>query len=73
LALFIVLWWLVGAPANLLPRGGGEIFTYLSLSTQFSNNFIEGSVSISSIIYFISVTALGLFVGSTAVEIRRWR
>jgi len=73
MTLFIVLWWLVGAPANLLPQGGGEIFTYLSLSSQFSNNFIQGSVSPSSIVYFLSLTGLGLFIGSTAVEIRRWR
>jgi len=73
LALFIVLWWLVGAPANLLPQGGGEIFTYLSISAQFSENFIQGLISPSSIIYFLSLTSLGLFVGSTAVEIRRWR
>lgn len=73
LALFIVLWWLISAPANVMPLGGGEIFKYLSISGQFSENFIRGSVSPSSIIYFLSVTALGLFVGSTAVEIRRWR
>ena len=51
----------------------GEIFTYLSLSSQFSNNFIQGTVSPSSIVYFLSLTGLGLFIGSTAVEIRRWR
>jgi ABC-2 type transport system permease protein len=73
MTLFIVLWWLIGAPANLLPQGGGEIFTYLSFSSQFSNNFIQGSVSPSSIVYFLSLTGLGLFIGSTAVEIRRWR
>lgn len=72
LALFIVLWWLIGAPANLLPNGGGEIFTYLSLSSQFSDHFVQGSISLSSIIYFLSVTAIGLFIGSTAVETRRW-
>jgi ABC-2 type transport system permease protein len=72
LALFIVLWWLISIPANLLQQGG-EIFKYLSLSTQFSDNFIRGSVSPSSIVYFLSLTSLGLFIGSAAVEIRRWR
>lgn len=72
MTLFIVLWWLISAPANFLPQGG-EIFKYLSLSTQFGDNFIQGSVSPSSIVYFLSVTALGLFIGTAAVEIRRWR
>jgi ABC-2 type transport system permease protein len=72
MTLFIVLWWLIGAPADLLQQGG-EIFKYLSMSTQFSDNFIRGSVSPSSIVYFLSLTSLGLFIGSAAVEIRRWR
>jgi ABC-2 type transport system permease protein len=73
MTLFIILWWLMSAPANFLPQGAGEIFKYLSLSTQFGDNFIQGSVSPSSIVYFLSVTALGLFIGTAAVEIRRWR
>ena len=72
LTLYIVLWWLIGAPASLMPQGG-EIFKYLSMSTQFQENFIRGTVSPSSIVYFLSLTGLGLFVGSVAVEIRRWR
>lgn len=73
LALFIVLWWLIGAPASLLQQGGGDVFRYMSFSTQFSNNFIAGSVSPSSIVYFLSLTGVGLFIATTAVEIRRWR
>jgi ABC-2 type transport system permease protein len=73
MALFIVLWWLIGAPATMLPQGGGDVFRYLSMSSQFSDNFLRGSVSPSSIVYFLSLTGLGLFIGSTAVEIRRWR
>jgi hypothetical protein len=30
-------------------------------------------MSLSDIIYPISLTALGLFLSATAVEIRRWR
>ena len=73
MALFIVLFWLIGPLESMLPGGGGEIFKYLSFSSQFSDNFIQGSVSPSGIVYFLSLTGLGLLVGSTAVEIRRWR
>jgi ABC-2 type transport system permease protein len=72
MALFIILWWLIGAPAGLLPKGG-EIFTYLSLSSQFYDSFNQGIIPLSGIVYFLSLTGLGLFIGSTAVEIRRWR
>jgi len=72
MALFIVLWWLIGAPASLLQEGG-KIFTYLSISSQFYDNFNQGVISLTGIVYFLSLTSLGLFIGSTAVEIRRWR
>jgi ABC-2 type transport system permease protein len=72
LVLFIFLWWLIGAPANLMPGGGG-VFSYLDMSSQFYNNFNQGTVTLSGIAYFLSLAGLGLFIGSTAVEIRRWR
>lgn len=72
LVLFVILWWLIGAPANILPTGG-EVFGYLDVSAQLYNNFNEGVIKLSSVIYFLSLTSLGLFIGTTAVEIRRWR
>jgi ABC-2 type transport system permease protein len=72
LVLFVVLWWLIGAPASILPNGG-EIFAYLDMSSQVYNNFNEGVIKLTSVIYFLSLTGLGLFIGSTAVEVRRWR
>jgi ABC-2 type transport system permease protein len=72
LVLFIILWWLIGAPANILPSGG-EIFRYLDMSSQLYGSFNEGIIKLSSIVYFLSLTGLGLFIGSTAVEVRRWR
>jgi len=72
LVLFVFLWWLIGAPATILPSGG-ELFAYLDMSSQVYNNFNEGVIKLSSLVYFLSLTGLGLFVGSTAVEVRRWR
>ncbi len=71
MALFIILWALIGAPASIIPTGT-EIFRYLSMSMQF-DDFNQGTISLSGIVYFLSLTSLGLFIGSTAVEIRRWR
>src|SRR5258706_2744657 len=71
MALFIILWWLVGAPATIL-QSGGVIFRYLSNLDQL-DGFKQGTILLSSLVYFLSLTSLGLFVGTTAVEIRRWR
>lgn len=72
LVLFVILWWLIGAPASILPTGG-EVFSYLDMSSQLYNSFNEGIIKLSSVVYFLSLTSLGLFIGSTAVEVRRWR
>ncbi len=69
---FVFLWWLVGFPADLTPAGG-DVFRYLDMSTHFYDTLNAGVIQLGDIIYFISLTALGLFVGTTAVEMRRWR
>ncbi len=66
------LWYLIGWPAYVM-QGGGEIFSYLSLSTHFFDGFLTGSVSLGDVIYYISWTVLGLFVGTAAIEMRRWQ
>ena len=70
--LFIFLTFFIGIPASLLQKGG-EIFDYLSFSTHFFNSMNRGTINLGDIVYFLSLTALGLFTGSTAIEIRRWR
>lgn len=69
---FVILWWLIGAPANILP-GGSDIFRYLDMSGHFYNSFNEGKITLSGLTYYLSLTALGLFIGTTAIETRRWR
>ena len=68
----VILWWLIGAPANLFPAGS-DLFRYLDMQGHFYDTLNRGIINLSDVIYYLSLTALGLFTGSMAVEIRRWR
>ena len=70
--LFFFLWFLVSLPASLIPTGG-DALNYLNMSSHFNDGFNAGNVKLSDIVYYISLIALGLFVGTTAIEVRRWR
>ncbi len=70
--IFFFLWFMVGIPANYI-QNGGDVLKYLSMSSHFADTMNRGSIELGDIVYFISLTALGLFVGTRAVEMRRWR
>ena len=72
LGLFFFLWFMVSLPASYLQQGG-DVLNYLSLSNHFSQSMNNGTINLGDIVYYLSLTALGLFAGTTAVEIRRWR
>lgn len=72
LGLFFFLWFMISLPAGYLQEGG-EVLNYLSLSTHYSQSMNNGTINLGDIVYYLSLTALGLFIGTTAVEIRRWR
>jgi ABC-2 type transport system permease protein len=72
MGVLVVMWWLIGAPASYLAQGG-EIFSYLDMNVRFYNSMLEGVINLSDLVYFVSITALGLFIGTVAVESRRWR
>lgn len=72
LSVFIFLWWLIGFPSQMLQGTASEVFRYLSMQSHFYDAFNRGSVYLTDIIYFLSLIALGLFIGTTAVETRRW-
>jgi len=71
LGVFVFLWWLVGFPANYV-SAGSDLFSYLDMKTHFYDTMNQGVINLSDLAYFLSLTALGLFSGSTAVEVRRW-
>ena len=71
LVTFVILWWMIGFPASVLPSGA-EVFRYLDMKSHFYNSLNTGVISLSDIVYYLSLMALGLFAGTTAVETRRW-
>ncbi len=73
LALFITLWWLIGFPANVLSGDSARLFEYLDMKTHFYGALDSGVINLSGLVYYVSLIALGLFTGTAAVEMRRWR
>ena len=73
LVILIVLWWLISLPTYISSSTAiNNIFSYLDLNSRFGN-LMTGKVAVSDIIYPLSLTSLGLFLGSVVVEMRRWQ
>ncbi|HEX6269801.1 MAG TPA: ABC transporter permease [Anaerolineales bacterium] len=73
LLVFVFLWWLIGFPASVVQGNASEVFRYLDMKTHFYDALQVGSIKLADLVYFFSLIALGLFIGTTAVETRRWR
>lgn len=75
MGVFVFLWWIIGPIAEVAgaASAGSEIVRYLDLNSNFTENFIRGVIDLSNVIYFLSATALALFLGTMSVEMRRWR
>lgn len=69
---FVLLWYLMGFPAQILQGTASDIFRYLDMGSHFYDAFNRGNIKLTDLVYFFSLIALGLFTGTTAVEIRRW-
>jgi ABC-2 type transport system permease protein len=70
--LFFIIWFMMGLFSNLIQGSGAQVFQYINLSAQF-DAFNSGNVTRSNFVYFLSLIAFGLFMGTTAIETRRWR
>lgn len=61
----------VGMAANLLPEAIGEVIGYFSLANYFPD-FMRGIIDTRGIIYYLSITALFLFLAVRSLENSRW-
>ena len=71
MVVLVALWWLMGFPADYV-QAGGDFFRFMDLQTHFYS-LSGGKIVLTDVIYFLSLTAVGLFTGTMAVETRRWR
>ena len=63
--------WFLGLLANILPEALGQVLNHLSLSYYFPD-FIQGIIDTRGIVYYLSTTALFLFLAIRSLENSRW-
>src|SRR3972149_2859011 len=72
LGIFLLLW-LISMPSDAIGSIGATLLNYLDFSEHFYQTLFRGVIDLRDIVYYLSVTALALFMGTMAVETRRWR
>jgi ABC-2 type transport system permease protein len=68
----VLLFWLIRPESSTTGGLGTEIMKYMNFIDHYLN-FYRGIIDLSDVIYYLSLTAIGLFLGSVSIEIRRWR
>jgi ABC-2 type transport system permease protein len=69
----LILFWIIGIPGQLIEGWGGELLRYLSFSDRYYATFLNGIIELRDVIFFLSFTVLGLFLGAVSLEVRRWK
>jgi len=68
-----LLLWVIGVPSQVQGAVGGGLLSYLDFSDHFYSTLYRGIIGITDVVYYVSVTALALMIGTLIVETRRWR
>jgi ABC-2 type transport system permease protein len=68
----VLIFWIVRPAASGTGSLGVELLTYMNFVDHYMS-FFQGIIDLSDVIYYVSLTAVGLFLGTVAIEIRRWR
>jgi ABC-2 type transport system permease protein len=73
LAILMILWWLISLPTYIIQNDIlNNILKYLDINSHFYS-MLGGTISLSDVVFPISLTALGLFLSTISLEIRRWK
>jgi ABC-2 type transport system permease protein len=72
LAIVLLLWFVIQPMGSSTNSVGNQILLYMNLINHYIN-FFQGTINLSDIVYYLSLTSLGLFLGTVSIEVRRWR
>ncbi len=70
--LLVLVLWFVSLFAGSSGGLASQLLTYFGFVEHYYN-FFQGSVVLSDVIYYLSLTSLALVLGSVTVDMRRWR
>lgn len=68
----VLVLWVIGGLASGI-GGVNEVLRYLSFGDHLYDSLFEGVLDLGDVLYFVSLTVLGLFAAARVVESRRWR
>jgi len=74
LGALIFLWWVLSPIAQVTgpPGKSSELISYLDYSGHYFETMVRGIIDLKDVVFYLSVTALALFLGSVSTEMRRW-
>ena len=64
--------YVLGLVGSFLPGATGEFLQYLGGGNRFTS-FYQGRLVLKDVVYFLSLTAGGLFLATRVLESRKWR
>jgi len=70
--IIVVFWWIFG----IFSQAGGpqsSLFQFLDLGSQFYETLFQGAIDLSGLVYFLSIIAGFLTLGTVSIETRRWQ
>ncbi|MGH7274372.1 MAG: ABC transporter permease subunit, partial [Nitrospiria bacterium] len=70
--LLLLIWLLKWSAATMEGTGMGDILSYLSMLDHF-DGLLRGLVETRTVVYYLSLVALGLFLTHRVVESQRWK
>ncbi len=69
-AILLAMWFL-GVLASLLPASAASVISYFSPS-NYHPDFVRGTIDTRGVVYYLSMTALFLFLAVRSLENSRW-